>query len=98
MIIENSIEDGIDFFPHGRFEFGGGDESRLRPATDPDGQQSVSFAGRDGSDADTSKSSRDICSGISWMRVLEVTLGESEIVVRYQKRAHNPLLVAAGSR
>ena len=25
-----------------------------------------------------------------------VTIGESEIVIRYQKRAHNPLLVAAG--
>jgi hypothetical protein len=25
-----------------------------------------------------------------------VTVGESEIIVRYQKRAHNPLLVAAG--
>jgi hypothetical protein len=26
----------------------------------------------------------------------QVTVGESEIVVRYQKRAHNPLLIAAG--
>ena len=25
----------------------------------------------------------------------KVTVGESEIVIRYQKRAHNPLLVAA---
>jgi hypothetical protein len=25
-----------------------------------------------------------------------VTLKESEILVRYQKRAHNPLLIAAG--
>ena len=25
-----------------------------------------------------------------------VTIGESEVVIRYQKRAHNPLLVAAG--
>ena len=26
----------------------------------------------------------------------EVTITESDIVVRYQKRAHNPLLIAAG--
>ena len=26
----------------------------------------------------------------------QATVGESEIVVRYQKRAHKPLLVAAG--
>ena len=26
----------------------------------------------------------------------QAAVGESEIVVRYQKRAHNPLLVAAG--
>ncbi len=26
----------------------------------------------------------------------QVSIGESEIVVRYQKRAHNPLVVAAG--
>ena len=25
-----------------------------------------------------------------------VTISESEVVIRYQKRAHNPLLVAAG--
>ena len=25
-----------------------------------------------------------------------VTIGDSEVVIRYQKRAHNPLLVAAG--
>jgi hypothetical protein len=28
--------------------------------------------------------------------VPKVTVGDSEVVVRYQKRAHNPLLVAAG--
>ncbi len=25
-----------------------------------------------------------------------ITIGESELVVRYQRRAHNPLLIAAG--
>ena len=46
MLIENSIEDGIDFFHMDAPLFGGGDEDQLRPATDPDGQQPLPTAGR----------------------------------------------------
>ena len=46
MIIENNIEDGIDFF-HMDALLGGGHEGRLRPPADPDGQQPVPPAGRE---------------------------------------------------
>src|SRR5512135_82210 len=45
MLIENNIEDGGRLLPDGRPLLGGGAEGQLRPATDPDGEQSVSAPG-----------------------------------------------------
>ena len=46
MLIENNIEDGIDFFHMDALIVGGGAEGQLRPATDVDGQQPLPLAGR----------------------------------------------------
>ena len=70
MIIENSIEDGIDFFHMDALS------SAVAMKVDCDLQLTLMasslyrlLAARIG--RGTSKPSRDICSGISWMRVLE---------------------------
>ena len=81
--------------PHGRAELGGGDEGQLRPATDLDGQQPVPAAGSPvGQGYEVAESRhlfRDLVDATAG-----ITIGESELVVRYQRRAHNPLLIAAG--
>ncbi len=66
------------------------------PPVDPDGQCSLYrlLAGRIGRGYEHAKSRhlfRDFVDATAL-----ATIGKSEIVIRYQKRAHNPLLVAAG--
>src|SRR5271166_23635 len=95
MIIENSIEDGIDFFHMDALS------SAVAMKIDCDLQPTLMasslyrlLAGRIGRGYERAKSRhlfRDFVDASA-----RVTLGESEVVVRYQKRAHNPLLVAAG--
>ena len=82
--------------PHGRPVLGGGDEGQLRPATDADGQQPLPPAGRPHRPAATRQAKsrhlfRDFIDATA-----AVTITEAEVVVRFQKRAHNPLLIAAG--
>ena len=95
MIIENSIEDGIDFFHMDALS------SAVAMKVDCDLQLTLMasslyrlLAGRIGRGYEQAKSRhlfRDFVDATA-----HVTIGESEIVIRYQKRAHNPLLVAAG--
>ena len=95
MIIENSIEDGIDFFHMDALS------SAVAMKVDCDLQLTLMasslyrlLAERIGRGYEHAKSRhlfRDFVDATA-----HVTVGESEIVVRYQKRAHNPLLVAAG--
>jgi Transposase DDE domain len=95
MVIENSIEDGIDFFHMDALS------SAVAMKVDCDLQLTLMasslyrlLAGRIGRGYEHTKSRhlfRDFVDATA-----KVTVGESEIVVRYQKRAHNPLLVAAG--
>jgi len=95
MIIENSIEDGIDFFHMDALS------SAVAMKVDCDLQLTLMasslyrlLAGRIGRGYEQAKSRhlfRDFVDATA-----QVTVGESDIVVRYQKRAHNPLLVAAG--
>ena len=95
MIIENSIKDGIDFFHMDALS------SAVAMKVNCDLQLTLMasslyrlLAERIGRKYEHAKSRhlfRDFVDAIA-----KVTVGESEIVVRYQKRAHNPLLVAAG--
>jgi hypothetical protein len=95
MIIENSIEDGIDFFHMDALS------SAVAMKVDCDLQLTLMasslyrlLAGQITRGYEHAKSRhlfRDFVDASA-----QVTVGESEIVVRYQKRAHNPLLVAAG--
>jgi hypothetical protein len=95
MIIENSIEDGIDFFHMDALS------SAVAMKIDCDLQLTLMasslyrlLAGRIGRGYERVKSRhlfRDFVDASA-----RVKIGESGIVVRYQKRAHNPLLVAAG--
>jgi hypothetical protein len=95
MIIENSIEDGIDFFHMDALS------SAVAMKVDCDLQLTLMasslyrlLAGRINRGYEHAKSRhlfRDFVDANA-----QVTVGESEIVVRYQKRAHNPLLIAAG--
>ena len=95
MIIENSIEDGIDFFHMDALS------SAVAMKVDCDLQLTLMasslyrlLAGRIGRGYEQAKSRhlfRDFVDATAM-----VTIGESEVVIRYQKRAHNPLLVAAG--
>jgi Transposase DDE domain len=95
MIIENSIEDGIDFFHMDALS------SAVAMKVDCDLQLTLMasslyrlLAGRIGRGYEQAKSRhlfRDFVDATA-----AVTIGESEVVIRYQKRAHNPLLVAAG--
>jgi hypothetical protein len=94
MIIENSIEDGIDFFHMDALS------SAVAMKIDCDLQLTLMasslyrlLAGRIGRGYEQAKSRhlfRDFVDATA-----KVTVGESEVVIRYQKRAHNPLLVAA---
>jgi hypothetical protein len=95
MIIENSIEDGIDFFHMDALS------SAVAMKVDCDLQLTLMasslyrlLAGRISRGYEQAKSRhlfRDFVDATA-----KVTVSEEEIVVRYQKRAHNPLLVAAG--
>ena len=80
---------------HGCIVLGGGDEGQLRPATDADGQQLVPLAGGRDRQRLRGAESRHLFQDFV-NATADVTVSESEIVVRYQKRAHNPLLIAAG--
>jgi hypothetical protein len=95
MVIENSIADGIDFFHMDALS------SAVAMKVDCDLQLTLMasslyrlLAGRIGQGYEHTKSRhlfRDFVDATA-----KVKITESEIVVRYQKRAHNPLLVAAG--
>jgi hypothetical protein len=95
MIIENSIADGIDFFHMDALS------SAVAMKVDCDLQLTLMasslyrlLAGRIGRGYEHAESRhlfRDFVEATAKVRITE-----SEIVVRYQKRAHNPLLVAAG--
>ncbi len=95
MLIENNIEDGIDFFHMDALS------SAVAMKVNCDLQLTLMasslyrlLAVRIGNGYETAKSRhlfRDFVDATA-----EITITESEIVVRFQKRAHNPLLVAAG--
>ena len=95
MIIENSIEDGIDFFHMDALS------SAVAMKVDCDLQLTLMasslyrlLAGRIGRGYEQAKSRHLFRDFVDATAV--VTIGESEVVIRFQKRAHNPLLVAAG--
>jgi hypothetical protein len=95
MIIENSIADGIDFFHMDALS------SAVAMKVNCDLQLTLMasslyrlLAGRIGRGYEHTVSRhlfRDFVDATA-----EVEITESDIVVRYQKRAHNPLLIAAG--
>ena len=95
MIIENNIEDGIDFFHMDALS------SAVAMKVDCDLQLTLMasslyrlLAGRIGRGYEQAKSRHLFRDFVDATAV--VTIGESEVVIRFQKRAHNPLLVAAG--
>ena len=95
MIIENNIEDGIDFFHMDALS------SAVAMKVDCDLQLTLMasslyrlLAGRIGRGYERAKSRhlfRDFVDATA-----KVIISEREIVVKFQKRAHNPLLVAGG--
>lgn len=95
MIIENNIEDGIDFFHMDALS------SAVAMKVDCDLQLTLMasslyrlLAGRIGRGYERAKSRhlfRDFVDATA-----KVIISDSEIVVKFQKRAHNPLLVAGG--
>jgi hypothetical protein len=95
MLIENNIEDGIDFFHMDALS------SAVALKVNCDLQLTLMasslyrlLAGRIGNGYEHAKSRhlfRDFIDASA-----KVTITESEIVVKFQKRAHNPLLVAVG--
>lgn len=95
MVIENGIEDGIDFFHMDALS------SAVALKVNCDLQLTLMasslhrlLGGRIGHGYETAKSRhlfRDFIDATA-----TVTLGETEVVVRFQRRAHNPLLLAAG--
>ena len=95
MIIENSIADGIDFFPMDALS------SAVAMKVNCDLQLTLMasslyrlLAGRIGQGYEHTESRHLFQDFVDAAAKVKIT--ESEIVVRYQKRAHNPLLVAAG--
>jgi len=95
MVIENSIADGIDFFHMDALS------SAVAMKVDCDLQLTLVASSlyrllgrRVGNGYETAKSAhifRDLVDATA-----QVTITEREIEVRFQKRAHNPLLLAAG--
>jgi hypothetical protein len=95
MIIENNIEDGIDFFHMDALS------SAVAMKVDCDLQLTLMasslyrlLAGRIGRGYEQAKSRhlfRDFIDATA-----KVIISDGEILVKFQKRAHNPLLVAAG--
>ncbi len=95
MIIENTIADGIDFFHMDALS------SAVAMKVNCDLQLTLMasslyrlLAARVGQGYEVAESRhlfRDLVDATAG-----ITIGESELVVRYQRRAHNPLLIAAG--
>ncbi len=95
MIIENTIADGIDFFHMDALS------SAVAMKINCDLQLTLMasslyrlLAARVGQGYEVAESRhlfRDFVDATAG-----ITISESEVVVRYQKRAHNPLLIAAG--
>jgi len=95
MLIENNIEDGVDFFHMDALS------SAVAMKVNCDLQLTLMasslyrhFAWRIGGTYQTAKSRhlfRDFVDATA-----QVTITQRDVVIRYQKRAHNPLLVAAG--
>ncbi len=95
MLIENGIEDGIDFFHMDALS------SAVALKVNCDLQLTLMgsslyrlLGARIGGGYETAKSRhlfRDLVDATA-----SVMIGERDIVVRFQKRAHNPLLIAAG--
>jgi len=95
MVIDNSIADGIDFFHMDALS------SAVAMKVDCDLQLTLMASSlyrllgqRIGNGYETAKSRhlfRDLVDATA-----QVTIAEQEIEVRFQKRAHNPLLLAAG--
>jgi hypothetical protein len=95
MIIENTIADGIDFFHMDALS------STVAMKVNCDLQLTLMasslyclLAGRIGRGYEHAESRHVFQDFVKATAKVKIT--ESEIVVRYQKRAHNPLLVAAG--
>jgi hypothetical protein len=95
MIIEHSIADGIDFFHMDALS------SAVAMKVNCDLQLTLMasslyrlLAGRIGQGYEHAKSRHLFQDFVD--ATAQVTITESDIVVRFQKRAHNPLLVAAG--
>jgi hypothetical protein len=95
MLIENNIEDGIDFFHMDALS------SAVAMKVNCDLQLTLMasslyrlLAVRIGNGYEVAKSRHLFLDFFD--ATAEVSIAESKIVVRYQKRAHNPLLVAAG--
>jgi hypothetical protein len=95
MIIENTIADGIDFFHMDALS------SAVAMKVNCDLQLTLMgsslyrlLAGRIGRGYERAESRHVFQDFVDATAKVKIT--ESEIVVRYQKRAHNPLLIAAG--
>ena len=95
MIIENTIADGIDFFHMDALS------SAVAMKVNCDLQLTLMasslyrlLAGRIGRGYERAESRHLFQDFVD--ATAEVKITESEIVIRYQKRAHNPLLIAAG--
>jgi hypothetical protein len=95
MLIENNIEDGIDFFHMDALS------SAVAMKVNCDLQLTLMasslyrlLAGRVGNGYEAAKSRhlfRDLIDATA-----DITIEEARVVVKFQKRAHNPLLIAAG--
>jgi hypothetical protein len=95
MIIENTIADGIDFFPRDALS----SAVALKVNCDLQLTRMASslyrlLAGRIGRGYERAESRQLFQDFVK--ATAQVRLTESDIVVRYQKRAQNPLLIAAG--
>jgi hypothetical protein len=95
MLIENNIEDGIDFFHMDALS------SAVAMKVNCDMQLTLMasslyrlLAVRVGNGYETSKSRQLFLDFIN--ASADITITEEAVVVKFQKRAHNPLLVAAG--
>ena len=95
MIIENNISDGVDFFHMDALS------SAVAMKVDCDLQLTLMasslyrlFGSRIGNGYETARSRHIFRDFIDATALVDI--GKSEIVVRFQKRAHNPLLMAAG--
>jgi hypothetical protein len=97
MLIENGIEDGIDFFHMDALT----SAVALKVHCDPQLTLMASslyhmLASRIGHGYETAKSAHLFRDFVDATATATVTVRERDIVVRFQKRTHNPLLLAAG--